>query len=146
MKAFVDKAGLKTQEFSFTIERGKIKEFVQAIGDRNPIYHELTAALEQGYEDIPIPPTFATVIEMWAGLDFEKLIELLQLNPLNVLHGEQEYEYMKTICAGEVISGQMEVVKHVQKGNMDFFKLETVFRNSTGLIAMISRSTVIERH
>ncbi|WP_433742475.1 FAS1-like dehydratase domain-containing protein [Falsibacillus pallidus] len=146
MKSFVDKAGLKTKEFGFTIERGKIKEFAQAIGDLNPIYFDLSAALEQGYDDIPIPPTFATVIEMWAGLDFEKLIELLELNPLNVLHGEQEYEYMKTICAGEVISGQMEVVKHVQKGNMDFFKLETVFRDSTGLIAMISRSTVIERH
>ncbi|RLQ95453.1 FAS1-like dehydratase domain-containing protein [Falsibacillus albus] len=146
MNAASNKEGIRTKEFSFTVERGKIKEFAQAIGDPNPIYYELDAALEQGFQDIPVPPTFATVMEMWGGLDFEQLIELLEMNPLNVLHGEQEYEYFRTICSGEVITGQMVVAKHFQKGKMDFFKLETQFRDQYGEIVLIARSTVIERH
>lgn len=130
---------------SFIVERGKIKEFAIAIGDNNPIYYDVEKAKEQGFRDIPIPPTFPTVIEMWSGLDFETLIQELELNPLMVLHGEQEYEYMEDICAGDVINCTAKVISHVEKRRMNFITIENQFTRD-GKIVLIARSNIIERN
>ncbi|MGE5702251.1 MAG: MaoC family dehydratase N-terminal domain-containing protein, partial [Clostridia bacterium] len=119
------KVGLSFPAFRFTIERGKIKEFALAIGDDNPLYYDVEAARDAGYRDVPIPPTFPTVIEMWAGADFDQLIKVLELNPLKVLHGEQEYEYMHDICAGDEIHGETSVISAVAKRGMSMITLET---------------------
>jgi hypothetical protein len=52
-----DKVGMQFELFTFEIERGKIKEFALAVGDSNP-------QLQTGEA---LPPTFATVMEMWGG-------------------------------------------------------------------------------
>ena len=39
----------------------KIKELVDAIGDDNPLYLDRRYAKENGYSDIPCPPTFLTL-------------------------------------------------------------------------------------
>lgn len=129
---------------SFIVERGKIKEFVLAIGDENPIYKDLSYAKEMGYKDLPIPPTFPTVIEMWGGLDFETIIQELELNPLMVLHGEQEYEYLDEIYAGDTISCSAKVTAHVEKRRMDIITIEVVYKRDCEVV-LISRSNIIER-
>jgi len=139
---FVGKA---FEPFQFVIERGKIKEFALAIGDDNPIYYQLEAAITNGYRDIPIPLTFPTAAEMWAGTDFDQLIVELQMNPLRVLHGEQEYQYLGEICAGDVLTGQTRVASAATKRNMNFFVLETEYHNQQKELVLRSRSTVIER-
>ncbi|MGE8205791.1 FAS1-like dehydratase domain-containing protein [Heyndrickxia sp. NPDC080065] len=141
----MNKAGLTFSIDSFTIEGGKIKEFALAIGDDNPIYYEIGSAKDNGYKDIPIPPTFPTVIEMWGGLDFETLIQKLELDPLMVLHGEQEYEYFGNIYAGDTISCSAEVISHIEKRRMDFITIEVIYKRD-GQVVLKSRSTIIERH
>lgn len=131
--------------FSFTIETGKIKEFVQAIGDTNPIYVDENEAHKQGLRNIPIPPTFSTVIEMWAGLDFEDLIEKLNLNGLRVLHGEQSYEYKGQICAGDKITAVTSLIDTYEKKQMKFFTLETTYTNQLDEEVLVATSVIIER-
>jgi hypothetical protein len=140
-----DKTGITLQVHTFTIERGKIKEFVMAIGDNNPIYYDVEKAREQGHKDIPIPPTFPTVIEMWSGLDFETLIQQLELDPLKVLHGEQEYQYLADICAGDQIMCRATVKSHIEKRRMNFITIENKFTRD-GEVVLIARSTIIERN
>ncbi|KQL54014.1 hypothetical protein AN964_11230 [Heyndrickxia shackletonii] len=140
-----NKTGKTFKVRSFTVERGKIKEFAMAIGDENPLYYDVGAAKEQGFRDIPIPPTFPTVIEMWSGLDFETLIRELELNPLKVLHGEQEYEYFDDICAGDEISCTAKVISHIEKRRMNFITIENQFSRD-GKIVLIARSNIIERN
>lgn len=139
------KEGLTFTIDSFTIERGKIKEFVLAIGDKNPIYYDEEIARENGYRTIPVPPTFPTVIEMWGGLDFETLIQKLELNPLKVLHGEQEYQYIKDLYAGDTVSCIAKVVSHSQKRRMDMITIEVEYRKD-GQLVLISKSNIIEMH
>lgn len=115
IKDLSNKIGLTFEPYHFTVERGKIKEFVQAIGDNNPIYYSVEKAQEAGFRDVPIPPTFPTVIDMWAGPDFEQMIEKLELDPLKVLHGEMHYKYLSDIIAGEKITGKSSVVAAEEK-------------------------------
>lgn len=140
-----NKTGLKFDSFEFQIEKGKIREFAQAIGDPNPIYFSEDEAQKAGFQAIPIPPTFPTVIDMWGGLDFEKLIQVLELNPLQVLHGEQAYEYVATVYANDRLTAFPQVMRHITKAGMDFITIETTYKRKEETV-LISRSTVIERH
>ncbi len=131
--------------FSYTVERGKIREFALAIGDDNPVYYDVEAAQAQGYRDIPIPPTFATAIDMWAGADFEMLVERLQLQALKVLHGEQSYRYLEEICAGDVLQGETRVISAKEKVGMKLLTLETLYRNQAGQDVLVATAVIIER-
>ncbi|MEI5908924.1 MaoC family dehydratase N-terminal domain-containing protein [Bacillus spongiae] len=145
MSTVPNKVGIETKPYTFTVERGKIAEFVKAIGDTNPIYTNVEVAKEKGYRDIPAPLTFATVIDLWGGLSFNELVEFLEVNPLKVLHGEQSYEYGKTICAGDTITVIMKVVKQREKVGMKMFTLETHYQNEENETVLKAISVVIER-
>ncbi|MBT2689478.1 MaoC family dehydratase N-terminal domain-containing protein [Bacillus sp. ISL-47] len=136
---------LKIEPFSFEIERGKIKEFVMAIGDQNPIYYDIESAKKMGYRDVPVPPTFPTAIEMWGGLDFETLIDLLGLDPLKVLHGGQEYRYLGEIYAGDTVTAFPKLISAFEKRNLRFFTIGITYKNSNGEQVLYSESTIIER-
>ncbi|BCJ86132.1 MaoC family dehydratase N-terminal domain-containing protein [Effusibacillus dendaii] len=142
--------GKQFEPFTFAIERGKIREFAMAIGDGNPIYYDRLRAEQEGFADSPIPPTYATVIEMWGGTDFFEMTKALDINPLKVLHGEQEYEYLGDIYPGDQITGRTTVKNAVSKasgsGGMNLFTLETEYTNQAGEKVLVARSVIIERH
>lgn len=129
----------------FQVEAGKIKEFAKAIGSNNPVYFDEVRAKENGHPAIPAPPTFATVIDFWNTRDFYQLFQEIGLNPNYVLHGEQEYIYIRPIYAGDTIAAQAIVKECIQKKSMNFFKLETVYKNQQDELVLINRSTLIER-
>lgn len=139
------KIGLEFKPYSYSVERGKIKEFAQAIGDNNSIYYSVEAAQKCGFRDVPVPPTFATAIDMWAGPDFEQLMEALEINPLKVLHGEMQYTYVGDICAGDTIHCTSKVIEVIEKRNMNLFTIETKYKNQHNAIVLISKSVLIER-
>ncbi|WP_139490960.1 MaoC family dehydratase N-terminal domain-containing protein [Brevibacillus dissolubilis] len=145
LKDISKKEGYQFPPYTFVVERGKIKEFALAIGDMNPIYHSKEAAQAEGYRDVPMPLTFPTVLDMWGGNDFEAIIKSLDLNPLKVLHGEQEYQYYGEICAGDELYVQAKVISTEHKRGMNFFLLETTYTNAEGETVLIARSNVIER-
>ena len=53
-----DMAGTKFLDFEFPVERGKIKEFANAICDPNPIYSDREYARSKGFDDVLMPVTF----------------------------------------------------------------------------------------
>lgn len=141
--------GTELGRYSFKVESGKIREFILAIGDPNPIYVDPTEAKKAGFKDIVAPPTFATAIELWGGQNFEQLCQKLQVNPLRVLHGEQEYQYFQPIYPGDEISFSTKVIGVDQKqgkaGKMNLIQVETQFNNQTGQRVLVARSTIIEK-
>lgn len=144
MKEQLEGTAIVFRPFTFTVERGKIKELALAIGDLNPIYYDVEEAKKEGYRDIPVPPTFGTVMDFWGGLDFDTLVQTLNLNPLKVLHGEQEYQYEDIVYAGDVITVQAKVIKLLEKKGMKMIKLETNYKRD-GNTVMIARSMIIEK-
>jgi hypothetical protein len=128
----------------FEIERGKIKTFAKVLGLNNPIYYSQEEAQRMGYRDVVAPPTFPTVIEYSNDCDFYQLFDTLQLHPEKVLHGEQTYEYLGEICAGDTITATLTVESVEEKRSMTFYYLNTVYRNQFNELTVICRSTLIK--
>ena len=145
-----DLLGLELEPYRMAVEKGKIKELAIAIGDDNPIYYSLEAAKDAGYDGIPVPLTFLQVIEYHGGYGFQEKMELLKLNPLKILHGEQEYEYLGDIYAGDELHVTSKIVRADTKigssGRMDFVTEETRFTNQKGELVAIAKITLIHRH
>lgn len=127
----------------FMVERGKIREFAQAIGLEECIYYSVESAWEKGFRDIVAPPTFGTVIDFWNSHDYYQFFEKLDLDPENVLHGEQSYDYIEDICAGDTISGNVRVRSIKEKGNKKFYYFETFYSNQDKKQVMIGRATLV---
>jgi acyl dehydratase len=134
----------------FEVERGKIREFATAIGDQNPIYHRVEAALEAGYSDLPIPPTFPTTFSFW-GKPVEGQTGLtardLGFPATGGLHGEEEYTYLAPIYPGDIVTGVRKLIdvksREGKLGTMEIATLETVYTNQHGQEVLKVRSTVI---
>ncbi|PIC67914.1 hypothetical protein CSV71_03460 [Sporosarcina sp. P21c] len=124
----------KIEAFTYTIEKGKIKELAIALGDQKESYLNGDA----------VPPTFSTVIEFWG--DPTSISKVLDLNLSKVLHGEQSYEYVGTLKVGDEIIVHTVVEKAFAKATMNFIVLKKEFLNQHGELVLIGRSTIIERH
>lgn len=128
------------------VEKGKIREFVQAIGDNNPVFLSKEEAIKEGYQDIPAPATFITVLMNWTGI-IKPVLTSLGAGP--VVHGEEEYEYFNQIYAGDVLSGITKVASVQEKagksGIMNLITVETLFTNQNNEKVVKVRSLLIER-
>ncbi len=102
------------------LSRWKLTQFANAIRDFNPIYYDLNEAKNQGFKDIPVPPTFYTKMtysgekNFYAtlGIDFKKLLD-----------GGREFRYYSQSFAGDTLVYQTKVENIVEKegnrGKMD---------------------------
>lgn len=120
------------------VEHGKIREFAKAVKDPNPVYFSENA--------LP-PPTFTMTMAHWT----EGVIggPKLDMDLRRVLHGEQEFEYVRPVHAGDELTATGTITNVFKKagkrgGEMTFAIIETKFENQKGEVALISRSTVIE--
>lgn len=126
------------------IERGKIREFARAIKDDNPVYRDEELAKNVG--GIMSPPTFTMTSTFW---DDGPRRPLLTFDVRRLLHGEQEFEYLAPLHAGDVLTATTRVADVYEKqgargGKMTLGILETTFVNQHGEEVLVSRSTVIE--
>ncbi|MCG6533644.1 MAG: MaoC family dehydratase N-terminal domain-containing protein [Syntrophales bacterium LBB04] len=144
-KTMVDK---EFPAFTWEVERGKIRELVQAIGDMNPIYVDRAAAIQAGYKDTPASATFITVPMMWSNT-LIKVIKTLKINFSKVLHGEETYEYFQEIYPGDVLTGTIRVLSIEDKlgksGGMDLIRLETLYKNQKDEPVLKAGTLLVER-
>ena len=143
------KLGKKYPTIVWEVERGKIRELVRAIGDKNPIYSNREIAEKEGYQDCPASPTFLTIPTMVAGSMATAVLDL-QINFAMVLHGEEEYEYYREIYPGDVISGVPTVMSIEEKTSksgraMDMVTMEIVYTNQRAEKVAKVRSVIVER-
>lgn len=128
-----EKVGYSFPAFTITIERSKIHELALAIGDENPIYHDLAAAKVAGYEDLPLPPTAPTIFTFWGNTQLWEQLASVGINVARVLHGEEEYEYVAPIAANDTLTGVTTIVdgktRRTREGSMDILTTETRYTN-----------------
>jgi acyl dehydratase len=143
----VDKSaiGKTTATYEMEVEKGHIRRFAQAIGDDNPLYYDEEYAKKNRYGGIVAPPTFPTVF----GFEGERVFQGLDINFARLLHGEQEYEYLKPIMAGDTISFSTKIIDVDQKqgksGALDIIKTEMTGYNQKYEKAFVARSVVVIR-
>ncbi|MEH7246014.1 MaoC family dehydratase N-terminal domain-containing protein [Neobacillus niacini] len=124
--------GYELETYTFTIEKGKIKELALAIGDNQ----------KEFLQGERIQPTFPTIIEF--RLSQNPIPEQLGLREDKLLHGEQEYEYLGEIVPGDEITLKGNVEDYYIKSNKRFIVIKREFTNQIGELVLISRTTIIE--
>jgi acyl dehydratase len=126
-------------ERAMWVELGKIREFAAAVKDPNPAFSG----------DRPVaPPTFLMTIAHWLG-DLAATRPGVRLDTKRLLHGEQEFEYLRPIHAGDRLTFRSRTKDVYEKtgkrgGSMLFVVGETEFRNQDGEVVAYMRNTVIE--
>ena len=144
--------GMEFPPFELPIEKGKIKEFARALGDKNPLYSDEELARSIGFESIPAPLTFtATFLHHVPDENFLlNMMEEMGISVATSVHGESEFEYLAPVCAGDVLTVRIKVKDYYQKegkrgGKMNFITIESTYTNQEGELVQKDRMLFIER-
>ena len=128
----------------YEVSRVKVAEFADAIGDANPVFHDLAAAQAAGYPDVIAPPTFAVVVAM-ASSRTAVGDPGLGLNYAMVVHGEQRFAYSRPLHAGDVVTAQSTISAIREVGSITMLTTETQIRTVDGEHVCTGFSTLVER-
>ena len=136
--------GREYQEVEFVVDRDRVLQFADAIGEDNPIFRETEAATALGYDEQVTPPTFVTVMQLMTSgqvvLDQE-----LGLNYALVVHGEQEYEWRRAVKVGDKLRATPRIADIYARGPNEFLVIEAVIRDESGETVVVARSTLLSR-
>ena len=121
--------GHEFQSSEKNITRWEISQFANAIGDNNPIYYDIEIANKQGFQDLPVPPTFYTTMS-YSDLNF---FDFLGIDLKKLLAGSRQFKYYAQCCAGDTIVYATRVENIIEKqgsrGKMDILTAITTGKN-----------------
>ena len=123
---------------SATVTADHVAAFAQALGDANPEYATVA------------PPTYpiAFMAEAMSG-GMETFLEL-GLNFMTLVHGEQEFEYVRPVRIGETLTLTGRIADIYEKKNssgavLDFVVMETEGKDEKGAPVFYSRNVLISK-
>jgi acyl dehydratase len=144
MAVKTDAIGKRYPAVSYLVGREKIREYASAVGEANPLHHDVQAARAAGYADLVAPPMFAVVYAARAvgqamfdgdvGLDYSLLVHL-----------SQEFEWGPVVVAGDEISTVTTVEAIAERAGRAFYVFETVSDNQRGECVCTGKWTEIVR-
>lgn len=132
--------------FTAVAERGRIAFFARVIGETDPVYRDVKAARAAGYADIPLPPTFLFSLELERP-DPHGLLAELGIDLREVLHGEQEFRYLRTACAGQDLRFEPRITDYYEKkgGALRFLVRETEVSADGEPVALLANTLIARK-
>ncbi|QDW38558.1 MaoC family dehydratase [Bradyrhizobium sp. KBS0727] len=130
------------------VEPGRLRYFLNTLGERNPVYRDETVARAAGYSATPAPPTYLFCLELMdAERPFEFLTEL-NIDLARVLHGEQRFSYHAPVVVGDTLTFQSRVTDVTDKkgGAMTMVVVETAVTNQHGAHVADTARTIVVRN
>ena len=131
MAANTEPIGKTYAPATYAVGREKIREYAAAVGETNPLHHDVEAARAAGYDDLVAPPMFAVVYGARAVgpavLDPE-----VGINFAMMVHAGQEFVWGPVVVAGDEITTTASVKDISERGGMSFYAFETVSENQRG--------------
>jgi acyl dehydratase len=154
--------GRSTGSTVVTVERGHVARFAAAVKDDNPVTRDLDAAHRAGLPGLVAPPTYPFVMGQFGAYPELQTEDPDAVNPMAaiigpllaagglLLHGEQEFTYVRPVMAGDVLVGEGKVVDVYQKESkgrtMTFVVVETAWRErDSGSPVCTARMNMIHR-
>ncbi len=155
--------GKPTSSSRVMVERAPVTFFAEAVLERSELYHSPEAAKAAGLADIPAPPTYGMVLEVWGkypelqqpddepgGAPLMEILGPLMARGGLILHGEQEFLYHRPVVVGDVLVGKGHVADAYQKESkgrtMTFIVTETNWSDdTTGEPVVTTRFNLIHR-
>ncbi|WP_174286966.1 MaoC family dehydratase N-terminal domain-containing protein [Sphingomonas bacterium] len=140
--------GLTVAPVFVPIERGRIQFFAQVLGITDPVHIDVNAARANGYPDLVAPPSFYMVIEAAANDELKRTGQPSTFDRIGcdyryLLHGDESYEYIGPIFAGDEVSLTTTVVDFYDKkgGAMEFVTLRSSIEHADrGVLVRATRN------
>ena len=133
--------------YTVEVEKGRLRFFAKAIGEKNPVYTDEAAAHAAAYRSLPVPPTFLFSLENEVPDPFGWLTAM-GVDLGKVLHGEQSFIYHATICAGDTVTIAPRIVDIYEKKNgaLEFVVKETRVTDASGGLVAELRCVLVVRN
>ena len=135
---------------SATVTAEHVAAFARALGDLNPLYLDPEAARRGPFGSVVAPLTYpiAFMTQAMAG-GMDTFLEL-GLNFMTLVHGEQEFEYVRPVKIGETLTLTGKVGDVYEKTNsagqtLDFVVLETAGTDAAHQPVFFSRNILISK-
>jgi acyl dehydratase len=127
---------------AYEVSREKIREFADAIGERNPIHRDPEAAKALGHAEVIAPPTFA-MIPVLRG--FDVLMDDLGIIYARVIHANQRFVHVRPIQAGDQLrtTTTLDTVRSV--GGNDLLGIRCEVESNTGERICTATATLLVR-
>jgi len=128
------------------VEPGRLRFFLNTLGESNPLYRDESAARAAGYAALPVPPTYLFCLEMMDATEPFEFLTALNIDLARVLHGEQRFDYLAPVVVGDTLTFRPTVTSVTEKkgGAMTLVVVETEVTNQDGVhVANISRTVVV---
>jgi acyl dehydratase len=128
--------GKRYAPVTYAVGREKIREYAAAVGESDPLHHDLDAARAAGHRDLVAPPMFAVVYSMPAmgpaifdpevGIDFARLV-----------HGGQAFSWGPLVVAGDEITTTVTLADVSERAGMGFFDFESTSVRQDGVTVCV---------
>lgn len=128
----------------YVVGREKIREFAAAVYSTDPAHSDVGVAQERGFSDVVAPPTFPVVLQ-------DKTLQQLLAHPeaqidfSRVVHGDQRFDYIRPIVAGDELVAQLRVVAVKSLGGHSMVTSETDITTVAGEHVVTATSTLVVR-
>lgn len=119
---------------SYPIDEVLIREYVDTVGDRNPIHRDLSHARATGYKTILAPPTIAALYVL-------KAYRTDAVPPPGGVHVRQRFKFYRPILAGDVLHVQAWVADKYSQRGRKYLVIQSMAHNQDGAEVVWSEST-----
>lgn len=129
---------------SYLVGREKIREFAAAVYATDEAHFDVGIATERGFSDVVAPTTFPVVLQ-------DKTLQQLLAHPeahidfSRVVHGDQRFDYVRPIVAGDELVAQLRVTDVKSLGGHSMVTSETVISTVSGEHVVTATSTLVVR-
>ncbi len=132
---------------SVDVEKGRLRFFAQATGQRDPVYTDESAAHAAGHPALPVPPTFLMCLGSEVA-DLRQTLATLKMDLGRILHAEQAFEYHRMAYAGDTLTFETQVADIYEKkgGALQFAVNVTRVTNQKGEHVADLRGTIVQRN
>ncbi|MDR3470553.1 MAG: MaoC family dehydratase N-terminal domain-containing protein [Devosia sp.] len=140
--------GQRLDPVKVQVERGRIQFFAQVLGETDPIHLDLASARAKGFPDVVAPPSYFTVIDAASNEERRRRGEPAVATLVNcdfryLLHGDETYEYLGPIFAGDEVTLTTTIADFYDKkgGDMEFVTFVSVLEHVTrGVLVRATRN------
>lgn len=140
--------GVEGPPSTLEVTRSGIRMFARAVGYTDPIFYDVEEAQRRGYRDLVAPPGFMGTAVFRPSGGGDGAPRQRPGGMTRGLNAGNEYEYLDTICAGDVLEARRRTVDLQERsgslGPMIITTSETTYtRVSDGKVVAKARGTGI---
>ena len=150
--------GHQIHESRGTVSRESFQRWAAAVGDLNPVYFELEAALSAGYRDVVMPPLYISSVCAPISSSFDlKPDGSLAVDPMEsavlptarLMAAGEGIEILAPVYGGDEIVATCSIADVAERdGSQGPFVLVTFsweYRNQDGILVSRTRTSIIAR-